>query len=320
MFRTIFRKPMTINKSDKLTLRKTIPLFGFALLCILMVACASPPAADVPATAVSPTAVPPTAVPPTAVPPTDTPPADGTLLEAVKADDVAQVQRLLEAGADPNLEEDGAYPMFVAVSKGYIEVVKLLVAHGGDIYMKLPANSTSLLEVADPGGQLTDGQVQVVEYLLEQQLADGWDVNQQDDYGVTLIGWAVEEDRYTLAERLIELGADLEIVDNYLMTELLVVANRGRVEQVRFLVDHGVNLDYQGRAGYSALHWAAESLQGGGSSSTLRDDKVEVVKILIEAGATLDLENESGKTPLDIAIENGYDEIAQLLREAGATE
>jgi formylglycine-generating enzyme required for sulfatase activity len=143
MFGTIFRKQTVL---------------GLALLMLFLAACSSP-AAEVVETAVSPTEV-----PPTEIPPTTTPSPDELLTGAILADDVAEVQRLLEAGADPNLERNLVSPMFAAVNKGNIEVVKLLIAHGGDVMVET-RSGTTLLDVAHSAGE---SHIEIVAFLREQ--------------------------------------------------------------------------------------------------------------------------------------------------------
>ena len=46
--------------------------------------------------------------------------------------------------------------------------------------------------------------------------------------------------------------------------------------------------------------------------------KLEVVKLLLEKGADMNARNQAGKSPLQSAEENGFTEIAALLRARGA--
>lgn len=173
MFETLFRKFILTQKQDRGSPRQPILWIGLALLIIFAVACSSP-AEGVTETAVPPTSIPPTNVPPTDVPATavpaiDVPPTEvavssEALVDAIKADDVVAVQRLLEAGVDPNLDNKGAYPLIVAVSRGNAEIVKLLIEHGSDVTIKMPTGET-LIDFATSRQQF-----QVVEFLDEQIL------------------------------------------------------------------------------------------------------------------------------------------------------
>lgn len=60
---------------------------------------------------------------------------------AVSNSNVDAAEMLLEAGANPNL--DTFNPLLVAVRKGYMEIVKLLVHHGANVNSVLPTHITN---------------------------------------------------------------------------------------------------------------------------------------------------------------------------------
>jgi|SRR5688572_19723620 len=56
------------------------------------------------------------------------------LFEAVSANDVAKVEKLLAAGADPNIpENNGTTPLMEAAGAASAELIKLLICHGASI-------------------------------------------------------------------------------------------------------------------------------------------------------------------------------------------
>lgn len=277
-------------------------LVTLALITIFASACSSPTAQE-----------PPTAIPPTAIPSTVVPPTSDALLNAIKADDVAEVQRILEAGIDPNIEVNGVHPMFAAVNMDNLDVVKLMVSNGGDVTYET-ASGTSLLHAASIGKELL-----VAEFILEQLIEQGWDINQQkqDSSGFTLFYDAVGAQNFPFAELLLESGADIDKPGNYQnTTPLLFYSRLGQVESVRFLVSHGADLDYQDEFGLTALHHAVvEDPNSGGG-----DIIIATMQVLIDGGASLDLETGGGMTPLELALSLGHDEIAQVLIDAGAEQ
>ncbi len=79
------------------------------------------------------------------------------------------------------------------------------------------------------------------------------------------------------------------------------VANR-KLEIAKLLLGRGANVDSKDMSGCSSVFWAAYN------------NDVGMLKLLISRGANL----ESRGNPLLVAIYNRYDEVAQLLVEAGA--
>jgi ankyrin repeat protein len=47
---------------------------------------------------------------------------------------------------------------------------------------------------------------------------------------------------------------------------------------------------------------------------------VEGMRLLLKHGANIDVKDNQGKTPLQVAVERGLDEVATFLSEQGATK
>jgi len=112
------------------------------------------------------------------------------------------------------------------------------------------------------------------------------------------------------AARLVELletGAEVDTLDRYGQTALMLAARNGHGDAVRVLLDAGAELDHTAKHNLSALMLA------------VLNDRLEVVEQLVEAGADLEIEGAgapgfAGKTALEIALDLGSDEIAEVLR------
>jgi uncharacterized protein len=87
---------------------------------------------------------------------------DTRLIDAVKAVDYGEVERLISAGADVNQQDDqGWTPLNFASGKGELSLVRMLVENGADVF-KVGRDRRTPYEIA-----LAAGRVSVVRYLRE---------------------------------------------------------------------------------------------------------------------------------------------------------
>ena len=116
---------------------------------------------------------------------------------------------------------------------------------------------------------------------------------------------ACEEGDLATVEEWVSKGYDVN--DNQggpiLLSE---AAFNGRDHIVRYLLEHGADLDKRGRFSSSALHWAC------------RNGHLDVVKTLLSKGADIEAEDESGWTPLVRAAMNGHSSVVEKLILTGA--
>ena len=112
---------------------------------------------------------------------------DNALYEAAEQGDIAEVDALLQSGADVNaaLSGDGS-PLIAAARNGRVDVVRHLLDRGADVNMAVPGDGSPLIEAARRGA------TEVVGLLLDR----GADVNRGvPGDGNALIMAAREEDR-----------------------------------------------------------------------------------------------------------------------------
>lgn len=76
----------------------------------------------------------------------------------------------------------------------------------------------------------------------------------------------------------------------------------GKATLLRLWLARGTDINITDDEGYTALHYAAGNNQ------------LETTRILIRYGCVVDIQNDAGKTALDCAVDEGYDEVAALLR------
>ncbi|MBW3624055.1 MAG: ankyrin repeat domain-containing protein [Armatimonadetes bacterium] len=123
---------------------------------------------------------------------------------------------------------------------------------------------------------------------------------------------AVEENDLDLVREALARGADPNVhlhpesVLNH--TSLFWAVNRGNVELVRLLLDHGAKVAAELSCDETSLHRAAE------------EGHLEILELLLKADgkAALNAYNDLDRTPLMGAVENGHAEAARMLLDAGA--
>jgi ankyrin repeat protein len=148
----------------------------------------------------------------------------------------------------------------------------------------------------------------------ERLIEAGADVNAKDEtvQSAYLIATSEVGDDPRLLELTLANGADVRSLDSYDGTGLIRAADRGYTTIVARLLETDVDVDHVNRLGWTALLEAI--ILGDGDAA-----HVEVVRQLVEAGADVNLADGQGVTPLGHAEQRGYDEMAAILREAGAT-
>jgi ankyrin repeat protein len=183
------------------------------------------------------------------------------------------IRFLLDHGAkvnDPNMH--GETPLSLAVEKGAVETVALLLQHGAN---PNPANLDSFanLTFIDDGqgpGFTSSGNTPVLELLknwnpkvLDLLATAGADLNSRDAQGFGILHYAVMSQN---------------------------------PDAIRILVSKGVKVNSASRRGYTSLHFAVSPPSG-----SIPD--VEVVRALLKAGADPSLKTDSGKTAEDLLRE-----------------
>jgi len=212
--------------------------------------------------------------------------ADGStpLQWAVYEGNVAEVRRLIAAGADVSLANDyGATPMALAAEVADTQILKLLLAAGADADSPNADGQTTLMAVARTGN------VEAARLLLDRGAA----VNARETWGgQSALMWASARRHPDMLELLIARGAEVDArsVDRDYQRH---VTAEGRPKSM----DSG---------GFTPLLYAARENCGG------------CVDVLLKHGADINLPDPDGVTPLHVAIMNSNWDLAKQLIEAGA--
>lgn len=142
-------------------------------------------------------------------------------------DPLPLIKKLLDAGADPNalinstprarMREGSprlvyATALMRAALAGDVELARLLLAHGADVHIISKDRETTLMAACGTG--FING------YHRQRSPAD----------------------RLELVKLLVGLGEDVNAADNYGITPLMVAANLGDIEIVKYLISKGADL------------------------------------------------------------------------------
>jgi len=217
------------------------------------------------------------------------------ILKAARSGDAARVKDLLEQ--DPRLiaarDPLGNTALILAMTFGHSEVAELLLSAGvkPDIFEAASIGRTEL----------------VAQFLSKDaELLDSYSPE-----GFTVVALAAHFGQIDTLELLIAKGANINAVSKHPMnvTPLHAALFGRQIEAARVLVRAGADVRPRRggtgwpRAGWSALHYAA----GFGFT--------ELARTFLDNGAELDASDDEGKTPLDVALESGYSEVADLLQK-----
>ncbi|CAH0017361.1 unnamed protein product [Clonostachys rhizophaga] len=279
---------------------------------------------------------------------------DRALYLAAERGNLEMVQLLLARGA--GLEHDGAgpgaTPLMVASLHNHEAIVKVLINKGAKFYVN---DGRSALTAATIGGHL---------HIVRLLLKSGAPVNVQGgkDYIRPAIAEACVHGMKEILELLLQHGQG---VNHHTSPPLVFASMHGNIEMARMLLAKNAEIDaFESELGWNALMAAASSghlglvelllnhgadinLQGKGGSSPLgiaaRQGHEEIVDLLLDRGATrshsiikaailgdqlqiaekligseYDLQDEAKGEILQLACLQGFESLAEALIQNGA--
>lgn len=152
---------------------------------------------------------------------------------------------------------------------------------------------------------------------VKSALEAGFDIQQRDPDGMTLLMLSAIGGHKDVASLLIDRGADVSALsqDENAFDALMMACADGRIEVVQLLLDHGANVDNR---------YAIPSSRGPIANQTalsMASNKghLDVCRLLISRGADMEVAADSGYTALMWALVNGAsEEAAEILLDSGA--
>lgn len=212
------------------------------------------------------------------------------------------VELLLANGADPNIQQCGAYDHALqqASAHGDKEIVGLLLKSGAKTDLHGGYYDNAFQAACESGN----------ESVMRMLLPHGVDVNLRvGNLGPPLFTACGERGGLEIAKFLVETGADLSATDMVGRSVLLfaMIDLESALELVDYLIGLGVDPLLRDRRGCNALHYAA------------RAKNVNVMERMLNCGIDVNETDSNGWSPLHWAIASTEDspEIVSLLLQRG---
>lgn len=224
------------------------------------------------------------------------------LLYAVWEKKVEAVRVLLEFGADPHKKSWDDTPFVNATYAGR-EIAQLIT--------EASKHKSSAVGNAAQEEMLRSASFSGNFELVRDLIRQGTNINApEQESGWTAFIYAAAKGSLDIVQILLAAGADVNAASYSGQTALSEAAYWGHLEIVNLLICVGADVNLHEIDDTTPLMKAL--MFGFGS--------FDIVKALLDAGADPNIRNNGGQTALDIALEKNNTAVAQILRQAGATE
>jgi hypothetical protein len=183
-------------------------------------------------------------------------------------------------------------PLVRAASQNDLPAVRQLIAAGVDVNVRDETTGATALDEA-----VGHGNREMVRALLDA----GAEINARSSRAQTALMRLDDEATENLVWDLVAAGAKLNLRDEDGETVLILAASYSKPEVLRALLAAGAKVNAKDKEGVTALMSAAAA------------GSLENVRLLIDAGANVNARNNSDETALELAGENEYAEVVELL-------
>jgi ankyrin repeat protein len=132
---------------------------------------------------------------------------------------------------------------------------------------------------------------------------DKVDLNKTNNFGKTLLIVAIENEKYEVAKKILELKSDLNVAANNGKTALMAAIEKGQYNIVSSIIANGADIDIKNNRDNYALNMAIEFRE------------FEIAELLVNSGANLNNKINNGETILIKAVKDGNSELVKAIIE-----
>ncbi|KAK4694252.1 hypothetical protein P7C71_g3298, partial [Lecanoromycetidae sp. Uapishka_2] len=243
-----------------------------------------------------------------------------------------EILRLL---AENKFNKDHESPLHLA-AKQSLDLTRWVLHRDSDINIRNLHGETALMSAVDAGNE------DIVAFLLE----NGADVVASGYDGTCLHLAASKDESRSMTQMLLRHNPDIEDVDGFGMTPLLLAAFNGNDAVVQLLLDSGAKPEAKTPDGYNALHYACMQashpfmsgllgirgpdfevfyrypqycLPASPSLAATFEKRARIVHSLIARGVDAHADVKKGLTPVHIAVLTAQEELVKILLAQGAS-
>jgi ankyrin repeat protein len=259
-------------------------------------------------------------------------PRDAALFKAaIQGADAKAIKTAVENGARINLrDQHGKTALMYAVQLGHGDTVRAFILAGADPSIINPKDNKTAIDYAKSANK------EIMQKEIEQALEDkekeeilaavrnndierlkSFVKTRNPNFNFTIfldtpLILATRSENISIMRFLAEHGADVNIPDINGNTALMWAVAHVSPEMVKLLIAKGADVSRQNDKNETALDWSLLMLLNS------KKEDLEIIKLLIAAGADVNKQNEWGTTSLKFAVNNNFQELTKLLIDAGA--